>query len=128
MRYKELTHNPVKGIVKDFLNYVHSKLDLEGPVPSIHFSQDEGEAVGQHHTGAYGIHNNKIWVYIKGRALVDILRTVCHELVHAKQDELHLLRHHDKPGSKHEVDADAIAGTLIKLYGAKNPQIFKNIP
>lgn len=128
MRYRELTHNPTKNIVKHFVDYVHDKLKLKGPVPSIDFSEDEQDAVQQHHTGSYGIHNNKIWVYIKGRALVDILRTVAHELVHAKQDEQKLLRHHDAPGSKHEVDADAIAGTIVKLYGAEHPEIFRTQP
>lgn len=125
MRYKEIVQNPIKNVVRHFINYVHDKLGLEGPVPAIQFSEDERDAVQNHHTGSYGIHSDQIWVYIKGRALVDILRTVAHELTHAKQDELKLLRHHDAPGSKHEVDADAVAGTIVKLYGADHPEIFK---
>lgn len=126
MRYRELIQNPNKAIIKKFVDFVHKKLDLDGPVPNVQFSEDEDEAVSKHHTGSYDIHKNTIWVYIKDRALVDILRTLCHEIVHAKQDELHLLRHHDKAGSKHEVQADAIAGTLIKLFGQRHKEIFSS--
>ena len=65
-------------------------------------------------------------MYAKNRNLVDILRTVFHELVHVRQDEIGMLKPGDSyPGSPVEVMADMIAGKFIKIYGEKHHYIFQ---
>ena len=55
----------------------------------------------------------------------DILRTIAHELVHRKQDELGLLNSDSgKTGSKHENQANSIAGILLRTFGKNNPEVF----
>ncbi len=70
-------------------------------------------------TGGYDPLNKKILALYEGRALVDILRSIAHELEHQRQDSLKLLPVDQPPqniGGFLENDANIIAGILIKLY------------
>jgi hypothetical protein len=61
----------------------------------------------------------------KGRALVDIMRSLAHELVHHKQFEEGRLK--IKPadiGGEIEDEANAVAGQLIKLFAKNNQTIY----
>ena len=59
------------------------------------------------------------------RNIVDVLRTLAHELVHAKQNEMGILQPDSgETGSEHENDANAIAGILMRDYGKQNPNIY----
>jgi hypothetical protein len=70
--------------------------------------------------------DDNIWVYTANRNLVDILRTVFHELVHVRQGELNMIKPGDSyPGSPIEAMADMLAGKYIKIYGEKNRHIFQ---
>ena len=76
-------------------------------------------------TAAYG--NKRVIVYAKDRAMVDIMRSVAHELVHLKQDIEGRLTDPAKDGmdgSPIEDEANATAGVLIRLYGRANPEIY----
>lgn len=95
-------------------------------MPTIELSMDTDEAQGNHHTGGHVPGSGKIWVYAKNRNLVDLLRTVFHEIVHVKQHELDMIKPDSSyPGSPIEAQADMIAGKFIKIYGAENPHIFE---
>lgn len=94
--------------------------------PKIILSMDTEEAQTHHHTGRHIHGEDKIWVYAKNRNLVDILRTVFHEIVHVRQGEKGEIGPHSSyPGSPIEVEADALAGKFIKIYGEKNHHIFQ---
>ena len=115
--------DPVKEkIVRDFIEFTKNRLKIKQPF-TLEFSYDTEDARRHHHTGYYDFKKNKLWVYAGHRNLVDILRTLCHELVHVKQDELNQLHHHDAAGSPHEQVADEIAGYLIKIYVKKHHNI-----
>jgi hypothetical protein len=87
---------------------------------------DTEEAQTNHHTGGHIMGDDKIWVYAKNRNLVDILRTVFHELVHVRQGELNMIDPGDSyPGSPIEAMADMLAGKYIKIYGENNHHIFQ---
>jgi Zn-dependent peptidase ImmA (M78 family) len=70
--------------------------------------------------------DNKILkVNSKGRLLVDVLRSMAHELVHHKQWEQGRLK--IKPpdiGGEIEDEANALAGQLIKKYAKLDPSIY----
>jgi len=87
---------------------------------------DTEEAQTNHHTGGHTMGEDRIWVYAKNRNLVDILRTVFHELVHVRQGELNMIEPGDSyPGSPIEAMADMLAGKYIKIYGKANHNIFQ---
>ena len=68
-------------------------------------------------TAAYEVNNNVCRIYGKNRALVDICRSIAHEMTHMMQDETGLLRGHiQDAGGFHEDQANAKAGELIKRF------------
>ena len=62
--------------------------------------------------------NNTMYIYCKGRAFVDVLRSIAHEFVHGKQHEFglkfgHNFLHFD---NDLEDEANKFAGELINAY------------
>ena len=115
----------IKSEVDKFVDWACDILKLKSK-PKIELSMDTEEAQNHHHTGRHVHGEDSVWVYVKNRNLVDILRTVLHELVHVRQGE----RGEIKPGSSYpgspiEVQADALAGKFIKIYGEQNHHIFQ---
>jgi hypothetical protein len=111
--------------VDKFCEWACDKLSIKNK-PHIELSMDTEEAQTNHHTGGHKMGDDKIWVYAKNRNLVDILRTVFHELVHVRQGELDMINPGDSyPGSPIEAMADMLAGKYIKIYGEKNHHIFQ---
>lgn len=121
----ESQKNNHKHEVEKFANWMIEKLNIKNPV-KIELSMDTEEAQTNHHTGGHILGTDEIWVYAKNRNLVDILRTVAHELAHIKQGELDMIKLGDSyPGSPIESQADVIAGKYIKIYGKENNYIFE---
>jgi hypothetical protein len=111
--------------VDKFADWACGILELENQ-PKIELSMDTEEAQSQHHTGRHVDGENSVWVYVNNRNLVDILRTVFHELVHVRQGELNMIKPGSSyPGSPIEAQADMLAGKFIKIYGEKNRHIFQ---
>ena len=119
---EDLNNNP---IVQKFLAWTSKKLNLEN-TPKIEFSYDSDEAQEGHHTGRHNPETGEVWVYCANRNLVDILRTVFHELTHVRQGELNMIKPGDSyPGSPIEAEADVMAGKYIKIFGKAHPEIFQ---
>jgi len=113
------------AMLDQFVEWASRVLKLEN-VPEIEYSNDTEEAQQGHHTGRHTTNDNKVWVYVRNRNLVDILRTVFHELVHVRQGELGKIQPGDSyPGSPIESEADMLAGKYIKIFGEKHPEIFQ---
>jgi hypothetical protein len=111
--------------VDKFCDWACKKLSIQNK-PHIELSMDTEEAQNNHHTGGHQMGDDKIWVYANNRNLVDILRTVFHELVHVRQGELDMIEPGDSyPGSPIEAMADMLAGKYIKIYGEANHHIFQ---
>ena len=111
--------------VEKFVHWTAKKLNLK-KVPKVELSMDTEEAQDNHHTGGHTPGADSVWVYAKNRNLVDILRTVFHELVHVRQGELDMIKPGSSyPGSPIEAMADMLAGKYIKIYGEKNHHIFQ---
>lgn len=111
--------------LRDFIKWCVRKLKIRQALPKIRF-QDAKEGPDQHRTGYYDDNDDIMWIYTGNRNLIDIMRTVAHELVHSKQHEDNRV-HGDQsyPGSPMEQEADVVAGYLMKLYGKKNPEIIE---
>ncbi len=111
--------------VNKFVDWTAKKLHLK-KIPKVTLSMDSEEAQTGHHTGSHQMGTHEVWVYAKNRNLVDILRTVFHELVHVRQDELNMIKPGDSyPGSPIEAMADMLAGKYIKIYSKANRQVFQ---
>jgi hypothetical protein len=138
-KYKKTPDNWIKGKldevdnpdpdldkeVQKFAQWAAKKLNLQN-IPKIELSMDTKEAQQGHHTGSHTEGSDSVWVYSANRNLVDILRTVFHELVHVRQGELGMIKPGDSyPGSPIEAMADMLAGKYIKIYGEKNRHIFQ---
>jgi hypothetical protein len=119
------TENDLEQEVNRFAQWAAKKLNVQ-KMPKFDLSQDTQDAQDNHHTGSHHMGGDTVWVYVKNRNLVDILRTVFHELVHVRQDELGMIEPGDSyPGSPIEVMADMLAGKYIKIYGEANHHIFQ---
>ena len=115
----------VEAEIHQFAEWAKKVLNVQSN-PELELSNDTEEAQDNHHTGGHTQGDNKIWVYVKNRNLVDILRTVFHELVHVRQGEINMIKPGDSyPGSPIEVMADMLAGKYIKIYGEKHHKIFQ---
>jgi CHAD domain-containing protein len=140
-KYKKTPDNWIKGkldeqeeehidfdnlpIMQEFIRWTVDKINLETQ-PKFEWSYDHKEAQQGHHTGRHTEGTNDVWVYVKNRNLVDIMRTVFHELVHCRQSELGMIEPGDSyPGSPIEMEADMMAGKYMKVFGKKHPEIFQ---
>jgi len=116
-------YHPHQKKVEHFIKWVYKKLNLHDPLPEIIFSNNTKLAKSKHRTGYFNKEKNVIYVYTGHRNLVDIFRTLAHEMTHEKQGEEGRIHGHSPPGSPNEMDADSKAGYLMKLYTKSHPEI-----
>ncbi len=111
--------------VLDFIQWSIKTLHIQEPHPKFNFSRDTTAAQKDHRTGLH-TSDGSITIYIENRNLVDIFRTIFHELVHHRQDQLGMIKDGDSyPGSPVEAMADMMAGKYIKIYGKEHTDIFQ---
>jgi hypothetical protein len=111
--------------IRSFVQWGIKTLNVQKPYPKITLSTDTEQAQKDHRTGLH-TDDGRILVYIRNRNLVDIFRTIFHELVHHRQDQLNMIGPDDSyPGSPVEAMADMMAGKYIKIYGKEHPEIFQ---
>lgn len=112
---EDMTPEKVEAI-KAFVMYTKKKLGIKGRVfVSLRAGRDEYIRS----TAAYGPAEDKNYIRCNGRALVDILRSIGHELVHNKQREDGVFKVGEAVqdiGGNVENQANAIAGILIKDF------------
>ena len=114
-----------KDKLNSFVKFVKKELGIEKvPTISIQANRD-GLKTTAHYD--YTKENKIVRVYGKNRALVDIMRSVAHELVHHKQFEEGRLDGPQPPdiGGEIEDEANAKAGQHIKMYAKIDPSIYE---
>ena len=110
------------SLFEKFMAYACNELQIQNP-PTFEIRYEYGE--DQPSFGAYVPSKHHISINPSNRNIVDVLRTLAHELVHAKQNEMGILQPDSgETGSEHENDANAIAGILMRDYGKQNPNIY----
>jgi hypothetical protein len=78
-------------------------------------------------TTAYYNLDGFVKVYVKDRAIIDVCRSIAHELVHHKQnieDRLNDVQADGEDGSPIENEANAVAGIIIRKYGKLHPELY----
>ena len=116
---------PKRVIVEKFLDFVKDNLGLTRPFKLTLTTNKDGIRT----TAVYNHVENTVVIYIKNRALVDILRSIAHELVHHLQNqrgELDGTKNEGGDGSPWENEANAKAGELIRIFGRQNPEIYES--
>jgi hypothetical protein len=114
-----------KDKLNTFVKFVKDQLDLKS-VPTISI---KGNRDGLKTTANYDYtkENKIIKVYGKNRALVDIMRSVAHEMVHHKQFEDGRLEQRPPDiGGEIEDEANAKAGQYIKMFAKEDPTIYED--
>ena len=112
-----------KEKLNTFVKFVKDQLELK-TVPTISIQNGRN---GLKTTANYDYtkENKVVKVYGKNRALVDIMRSVAHELVHHKQFEQGRLEVRPPDiGGEIEDEANAKAGQFIKMYSKEDPTIY----
>jgi len=103
-------------ILKDFINFTCAKLKIQEPVTVV-IRNGRDEYIST--TASYLPSENENHIRAGGRALVDILRSIGHELTHNRQRELGMFKPGEEVqniGGKIEDEANSIAGILIKDF------------
>ncbi len=114
-----------KSRLNEFVKFVRSELGIK-KMPEIRIQNNRNEIKTTANYN-YNLPDKVIKIYGKNRALVDIMRSVAHELVHHKQWEDERLK--VKPpdiGGEIEDEANAKAGQLIKLFAQKDHTIYED--
>jgi hypothetical protein len=113
-------------VVKDFMRFAKMKLNIRNDIPveliyDLEFSR-KYSSFACIMTGS-----KKIYVSAINRHPVDILRSLAHEMVHYKQliDGQNVQGH---TGSRHENEANAKAGVVLRNYGKMHPELFTMRP
>jgi hypothetical protein len=112
-----------KEKLNSFVKFVKEQLELKTvPTISIQSSRDGLKTTANYD---YTKENKVIKVNGRNRALVDIMRSVAHEMVHHKQFEQDRLKVQPPDiGGEIEDEANAKAGQYIKMYAKKDPTIY----
>ncbi|MEI6879786.1 MAG: hypothetical protein WCK82_00390 [Bacteroidota bacterium] len=109
--------------VADFVNFAKEFLSISDDI-KIELAFEKTPDLK---TTAYYNTNGHLVVYAKDRAIVDICRSIAHELVHHKQNlEGRLVNtiKDGEDGSPIENEANAVAGIIIRKYGKIKPEIY----
>jgi len=113
-------------IIEDFILYCKDRLAIQ-QLPSIQFTNDRDWALERRSFGQYEPGTKTLEVYTGNRNTADILRTLVHELVHHKQNEMGKIKlNSGNTGSDIENEANSIAGVIMRDYGKKNDLIYES--
>jgi hypothetical protein len=113
------------NIVQDFIQHVTTELGID-PVPEIHLHTDPEWSENNHSFGRYDPESHTLNVSMPNRHVMDVLRTVAHELVHCSQNQQQggLPDDAGETGSRWENDANARAGVIMRDWANSHPEHF----
>ena len=109
--------------VADFVNFAKEFLGIKDDIQvKLAF-----ERTPDLKTTAYYNLDGLVVVYVKDRAIIDVCRSIAHELVHHKQmldGRLLDAMKDGEDGSPIENEANAVAGIIIRKYGKMHPELY----
>lgn len=106
-------------IIKDFVEFVADRLRMDH-LPKIHIEKDPKFSTTHKTFGIYVPEKGGFTVEVHGRNIVDILRTIAHEMTHHRQMEVGS----HKSRTDLEIEATTAAGMLVKLYCEHHPELY----
>jgi Zn-dependent peptidase ImmA (M78 family) len=114
-----------RALMEKFIIFCRDYLELTVPF-NVHLTNDREDITT---SAYYDIQRHYICVYIKDRAIMDVMRSVAHELVHHCQNQNGQLTGNAEEGadgSPIENEANAKAGEIMRVFGKQNPEIYTN--
>lgn len=113
-----------KNQLERFVKWSCKRLGIDS-VPKIRYG-DDLEEVEEKRTFGSTFSDGYIWVYVGDRNVADIMRTLCHELVHHRQFETDLASDDMDENTRQHVEdvANAVAGRLMRQYGKQHVEIY----
>lgn len=124
------SHNDKANVIEMFKHFLPLAQQILGidSLPEMKF-ESELNTGSQPSFGMYVNGDNVLYVALKNRHPVDILRTVAHELVHYRQDIRGELNDQSgETGSPQENQAHEIAGIIMRHFNKKYPQYLRSKP
>lgn len=111
--------------IRRFAQWAMTELEIDSP-PEIVYGQDADQARSKRTFGTTN-NNGQIWVHVGNRVAADVMRTLCHELVHHRQFELGIAHDHmdDEETLYIEDQANAVAGRMMREYGKSHKEIYE---
>jgi hypothetical protein len=112
-------------ILLDFIRFAAKDLELN-TLPKFDFVFDSTESMERKSFGGYQPGNEHITITVTNRHIMDVCRTLAHELVHYKQDLDNELEDDEagSTGSPQENDANARAAVIMRNFGKAFPDMF----
>jgi hypothetical protein len=113
-------------ILLDFIRFAAKDLELDS-LPKFDFVFDSKESMERKSFGGYAPGAEHITITVKNRHIMDVCRTLAHELVHYSQDLKKELDDDDAgaTGSPQENEANARAAVIMRNWGKRNPHFFE---
>ena len=110
-------------LLKEFIPFVVKFIKIKSPF-TLHLIHSKVPQLRT--TGVYINNDKEIWIRVKNRHQVDLFRSICHEMVHHKQNELNMLDEHSgDDASPEEGQANRIAGIVMRKFGRMYPEIYE---
>jgi hypothetical protein len=113
-------------ILLDFIKFAAESLELNS-LPKFDFKFNTDSSIEHKSFGGYAPGDEYITITVVNRHIMDVCRTLAHELVHYSQDLKNELEDDDagSTGSPQENEANAEAAIIMRNWGKKNPDLFK---
>ena len=116
-------NNPASTLV-DFIKFSCEELGLHS-IPKINLLSKPVSNSPYNSFAAYRPGAAEIMLYASHRHILDVLRSLCHEMVHYRQDLAgELQAGSGTTGSDQENEANAVAGQIMRKYGKLHPELF----
>lgn len=110
--------------VADFVNFAKEYLGIDDDIKiALAFERTPDIKTTAYYNNAI----NELKVYVKNRAIIDVCRSIAHELVHHKQNLEGRITDpivDGADGSDIENEANAVAGVIIRKWGRIHPEIY----
>ena len=112
-------------ILHDFVRFAAEDLGLKS-LPKFDFRFDTKRSLEHKSFGGYQPGAEHITITVKNRHIMDVCRTLAHELVHFKQDLNDELDDDGAgaTGSPQENEANAQAAVIMRNWGKQHPELF----
>ena len=110
-------------VINHFIKFLNSKMPVDNINEIIFLGDKEGDMT----TGSYKIESQVIKVLSKGRMLIDVLRTLSHEWIHAAQHDFLGWEKGPDIGGRNEDGCNTYSGVLMKQYQKEFPEKKTNL-
>lgn len=111
----------MEKVINNFVKFVSTKLRMD-ELPKVKVIDDAEFSTTNKTFGIYYPDSRSTTIETHDRNIVDVLRTIAHELTHHRQNEVNS----KKSRTDLEIEATVAAGMLVKIYCDKHPSLYSN--